>query len=251
MNETLKFTSGGNLGDFILALMGVKALCDKHNTKADIFLTSEPFWWYGLETTYNELVPIMKEQHYINSFVMGEAPNTGHVYDLNGFRNSPLLYSKIWSEIFSNLLQYERPKAGAWLSYHKDPSFSDKVIINRNTHNMLRVNPDFPYKKILDTYGDDNVLFVSSKKEDYDLFPFNFRIKFHQVSSLHEWFIILNSAKLFVGNLSAPGAIRTAFELDRINELSRIIDAFHWIGEEKYSDKVSWFYSASLNTIKI
>jgi hypothetical protein len=102
-------------------------------------------------------------------------------------------------------------------------------------------NPTFPYEFVLDSYGDNNVLFISSTEKDYDEFPYKDRIKFYKVTTLDEWFTAINSAGLVVANLSAPAVMAHAMDKPRIIELPIEPDAYHCIGEEQYSKNIHWF----------
>jgi ADP-heptose:LPS heptosyltransferase len=92
-------------------------------------------------------------------------------------------------------------------------------------------NPSFPYDSVLDEYGDENILFISSNINDYNEFSYNNRIKFYKVTTLDEWFTAINSASLVVANLSAPAVMAHALDKPRIIELPHTPDAYHCMGE--------------------
>lgn len=48
MGKTINILIGGKLGDFLIALQGVKGLCKSHNVKANIFLI-DIGWEFGFD----------------------------------------------------------------------------------------------------------------------------------------------------------------------------------------------------------
>jgi hypothetical protein len=93
------------------------------------------------------------------------------------------------------------------------------------------------------------VVFIGTEQKDYDLFPFKDQCEFYQIGDVHNWFTVINSAALYVGNLSGPSSIASALDKKRIIELPMTGDAYHWIGEEKYSDNIGWFVNPEINYI--
>lgn len=260
---------GGKLGDFLLALYGVKGYCEANNKKATIYMV-DIGWDFGITNTYEALKNIILGQTYINDFkilnkedyyldpIQTPIKNSPIViynkdilkegYIFNDYLNSPFLYKKCWPIIFSNLYKFEIKKPTTWIKYDQiDNKFKNKIIIHRK-YAPERFNNQFPYKLIINEYKD--VMFVSTSINDYEKFPYKNDIPFHQVTTIEEWFTIINSCSLFVGNLTAPIVIADSMEKLRIVELPLNEDLYHWVGAEQYSDTIKWFIDNQYHNLK-
>jgi hypothetical protein len=252
------FLMGGKLGDFLHAMFAVKHTCQSKDIKADVYMY-DVGWEFGIRNSWAELKPILESQSYIdNLYVLDKCEYKDKVLtvydeklleegytDLGQYINSPDLYKACWSEIYSRMFDFSIHDEYKWLTYDKiNPDLEGKVLIQRKDNVMI--NPLFPYEFILDEYGNENVLFISSNENDYDKFPYKDRIDFYKVTTLDEWLTAINSASLVVANLSAPAVMAHAMDKPRIIELSLTPDARHCIGEEQYSKNVHWFQNENL-----
>lgn len=251
---------GGKLGDFLHAMFAVKNICKNENKKANVYMY-DIGWELGIQTTYAELLPIMKTQEYINSFnilenyeidlVQTPENNTpvrvkddkllkeGFI-DLGHYIRSPWLYKVCWSELYSKTFNFPIKDEYAWIKYDKvNNDLIDKVLIHRR-HNPIRINHNFPYEKIIDQYK-DRLLFVSFSNEDYENFKYKEMIPFLKMNTLQDLFSSINSCSMIISNLSSPAVMANALDKLRIIELPNIIDAIHSIGEEKYSKNFYWY----------
>lgn len=271
--NTQNFTICGKLGDFMHMMFGMKHLCEKNNTKANIYLYHVTGGFeFGTETAYKELYDLVMSQPFVESFQMlhedeykivsaGSHSISGpiEVYHpklvsegythLEGFMRSPHLYKHCWSEIFALTFGFDLGGDYKWIEFDKiDPYFQDKVIINRR-YSHSRINNDFPYGDIFEAYK-GNVVFIGTEKKDHDLFPYKDECEFYQITDVNHWFTTINSAALYVGNLSGPSSIASALDRPRIIELPATGDAMHWMGEENYSKNIGWYVNANTNYIK-
>lgn len=75
MTKVLTFAHGGRCGDFIFALKTVKAICERENAKARIFLTDhhEPVGWS--KELARSLVPLADYQPFVESCRVGNPEN--------------------------------------------------------------------------------------------------------------------------------------------------------------------------------
>lgn len=264
--RTQNFTICGKLGDFTHMMFGVKSICERDSVKANLYLYHvDGGFELGTDTAYRELYQIVMDQPFVNSFQMltdyKVVPNSNvisgpiEVYNqklveegyihMEDFMRSPLLYQTCWSEIFSRLFNFEIKAPYRWLTFDKiDPYFSDKVVINRR-YSTSRINSQFPYEDIINAYK-GNLVFIGTEKKDYDIFPFKDSCDFYQITDVDNWFTVINSAALYVGNLSGPSSIASALDKPRIIELPHTGDAYHWIGEEKYSGNIGWYVTPGL-----
>jgi hypothetical protein len=259
------FLMGGKLGDFLHSIFAVKQICQHKNIKADIYMY-DIGWEFGIKNTYAELKPILEQQDYINSLNILQNYNLDPIQnpqqstpievkdekilaegyiDLGNYIRSPWLYRACWSDIYSRTFDFPINEEYQWIKYDKiNPDLKDKVLIQRKA-NVMR-NPAFPYEHIIDEYGTDNVLFVSSTEKDYNEFPYKDKIEFYKVITLDEWFTAINSASVVVANLSAPAVMAHAMDKQRIIELPIEPDAYHCMGEEQYSKNIHWFLNEKL-----
>lgn len=253
------FIMGGKLGDFLHAMFAVKQISEKNGIKANIYMY-DIGWEFGIENTHSELKPIMMTQDYVNSFeilydceidpiqtpeknssvrVKDKKLSSEGFIDLGGYLRSPWLYKACWSDIYSKTFGFEISGEYSWIKWNKtNPDLVYKVLIHRR-NNPVRMNPEFPYEKIVDYYSAEAV-FVSSSEKDYEAFPYK-QVPFLKLQTLDDWFTAVNSCQMVVCNLTGPAVISHAMDKTRIIELPNIIDSVHSIGEEKYSKNMHWF----------
>ena len=259
------FLMCGKLGDFLHAMFAVKHICQFKNIKADVYMY-DIGWEFGIENTYAELKPILEQQDYINSLnilleyeidpIQNPNQNTpirvknkkilqeGYT-DLGSYIRSPYLYRACWSDLYSKTFNFPINDEYKWITCDKiNPDLEGKVLIQRKA-NVMR-NPTFPYELILKEYREENTIFISSTENDYNEFPYKDRIDFYKVTTLNEWVTAINSASLVVANLSAPAVMAHAMDKPRIIELPYTVDAYHCMGEEKYSKNAYWFQNENL-----
>ena len=258
----------GKLGDFLHAMFAVKHICYNNNIKANVYIY-DIGWEFGINNTYNELLPIMLKQNYINSFNILESYEVepiqtqdynspirvhddkliseGYI-DLSGYIRSPLLYSACWSDLYSNTFNFKINPEYKWIDYDKiNPDLYGKILIQRKA-NVMR-NALFPYNDIINHYGKENIIFISSTEQDYNEFLYKDGIEFYKVTSLDEWFTAINSAALVIANLSAPAVMAHAMDKHRIIELPYTLDAVHCVGEEQYSKNIYWYLTETQNNL--
>jgi ADP-heptose:LPS heptosyltransferase len=240
------FSMAGKLGDFLHAMFAVKHISQHKNTKANVYMY-DIGWEFGINNTHAELKPILEQQDYINELHISDGPLKKSI-DLGGYINSPWLYQSCWSDIYSRTFNFPITGDYKWISWNKlNPELQGKVLIQRKANDMR--NNQFPYRDIIDHYGRENVVFISSSENDYNQFPFNNEIEFYKVTTLDEWFTTINSAGLVIANLSAPAVMASALDKPRIIELPDRGDRAHYIGEEKYSKNAYWFLTSQIHNI--
>lgn len=258
---------GGKLGDFLLGVYGAQLLCKSKNIKANIYMI-DIGWELGIETAYKDLHPIITSQPYINDFqILTEyyldpiqTPKQNSPiqifnkklieegYILDDYLRSPLLYKACWTDIYADMYGVLPLQNNVWLNFSKkDPKFENSVIIHRK-FSPERFSTEFPYKEIIDQY--DSVYFISANKNDYDQFPWKEGIEFIKIETLEQWFTVISSCSMYVGNLTAPVVMAQALDKMRIVELPFNEDAHHWIGEEKYSTNIKWFLNNNIHNLK-
>jgi hypothetical protein len=265
MNKNLII--GGKLGDFLLGVYGAKGLSERTGEKINIYMI-DIGWELGIENTYKGLYPVLMEQDYINDFqiltdydldpIQTPTKNSpikvynkklleeGYIVD--DYINSPLLYKKCWSDIYSHMFQFSINKPNSWIIFNKNSELTkNKVLIHRK-YSTERFNAEFPYEEIIERY-DGNVVFASTNINDYEQFPYKNKIPFLKVNTIEEWFTFINSCSMYVGNLTAPVVMAHAIDKLRIIELPNNLDAYHWMDETKYSNNIFWFLNKHTHTL--
>lgn len=243
----LNFICGGLLGDFIQCLFVVKNLCQIHNTKANLYITNNlsfggDTFMFNIEQTFNELYPIIKQQTYIHDFRIytESGQNPTNLINLNLFRQSPKLFHNCWSDILQSTFNFQTQSPYQWVSITDViPDYANKVIIHRS---MKRHNLQFPWKQIISQYGND-LIFITNNVNEYINFQHKNDVKHIYVENLFEFYKIINSCRFFIGNQSCPFAIASSLDKLRCVELDTGADRFSYIGEEKYTTKINWFYT--------
>lgn len=245
--DTINFLHSGKLGDFIHSMFAIKNICRKFNSIANIFIRPGD-WSTDLDTTYQELYPIIVSQKYVNSFsiLLHNNLNKNCKYiDLDFFRQSQNLYKNSWTDMF--LIDYDLQfKDYKWIDFHEtDRYFMNRIVINRKISDPNMINGNFPYQDIINNY-DIKPIFISSKynTQEYDSFPLKDQCEHIIMNTIKDFFIAINSCKVFIGNLSGPLAIACSLDSNRIAELGETFDYSHYLTENKYSNNISWFLNS-------
>jgi hypothetical protein len=245
--KTINFLHSGKLGDFVHAMFAIKNICYKYNAIANIFIRPGD-WTTDVYTTHKELYPIVSSQKYVNSFSIldhQDLNKDAEYINLDFFRESKNLYKNSWTDMF--LLDYDLVfKDYRWIDFDEtDRYFTNRIIINRKTSDLNIINHNFPYQQIIDNY-DTKPIFISSQnqQQDYYNFPFKDQCEHVIMNNIKDFFVAINSCKVFIGNLSGPLAIACSIDKHRIAELSNTFDHGHYISETKYSNNISWFLNS-------
>ena len=239
----LNFICGGKTGDFIHCMMVIKLLCEKNNKKANLYITNDikyggAYFTFGVEKTFDDLKVLVNSQDYINSFyILKNDISHLNPINLNIHRGSNLLYKDCWINILLDMWNLEY-KEGLWLKFNKKNEYSDKIIIHRSTQRHSNI---FPWEKIT---KNNECLFITNPESiiEYETFPFRNNVKLHVCNSFSEMVEIINSCKIFIGNMSTPLALAHNLQIPHLAELIHLDDV-HYIGDEKYLN--NFFYIKS------
>jgi hypothetical protein len=236
-----KILSGGKLGDFIHTLCVCKYIYDTIGSKLDLYIANiGDNFEKPLEFTYNDLLPILNEQEWVNSFNIYN--NEEIKVNLSEFRNSSLLYKENWSVILFEKFLFGNtiPKNYKWISIkEKDDSLCDTVLINRAPRYELSDNSRNVYINEIEKSKD--CAFICFEDHQYESFPLKDRVRKLKCDSLYDFFVKLNSCKLYMGTLSGPTAFATALDIPRNVELPDTLDRAHYLGYENFSDNFKSF----------
>jgi hypothetical protein len=242
-NNFINYLVGGRLGDFFQTLYVIKQKYKQTGKKGNVYITDK---WeeYGgdvfrepLTKTYNELLPLIYEQEYINNFEIFNYQIDDFI-NLNDWRskdnlivdNFPWikLFNKVYLSDFNDLT-YE-----PWIKTSKNNhGFNDLVVIHRAPYRTTdKINWEFLLKN-------NNCIFVGFDWAQYLKFPYKHLVGFHKIETISELCSILNTCKFYVGNQTGPTSIAHSMDIPRLIELCDE-DAMHYVGEEIYLPKLNW-----------
>lgn len=241
MESTIKYLAQGQLGDLIHSICVCKKIFENTGKKADIFISDKHFnFLYGIQITYSELKPVLLMQNWVNSVSIhkGELIDI----DLTDYRINEKLFKTNWLELhFSTHLPNEIvPKEYSWIEMPINEEFSNCLIINRS------LKPSYMSKEVQDRYRSvlekhEKKYFICTDKRQYDIFPLKGMCKLVKVKNLYDFFVTINSCKLYLGNQSAPTAMAVAMNVPRIVELRNNHDGYHYINDVNYYSKYEYF----------
>ena len=241
---------GGKLGDFIHCMYVPFYLYKTTGMRSNIFICdsgnsyfNNANFEFGLQNTFRELIPIVMQQEYVKSFNIW----SGEKNDINTikFRDSEFLYKTCWTEILTNTFfgVSQKPLHGAWMRYDKsETQKKSTLLISRKVKNPMTSKLVDAYEKEIKKY--ENAIYLGTP-ENYDQFPLKHLCQNQNPQTLSDWFFSMNSAEAFLANQSGPGAMACALNVPRVIELlpkATHLDDIHYIGEAKYSDKISFIY---------
>ena len=219
--KPIVYINGGLLGDFIQSL---SVICEKFyetgGRKGILYISNNvgDHFRNGLENTYNDIYPVITSQKYIQEFKIYN--NEPYDIDLSIWRKSNLVHKTNWYNIYNKIYNVSWGKH-KWLETPCDDKWKDIIVINTVNYRF----PDIDFNKLNELHS-DNVIFISSSKDQHDFFENKTQIdvQYYQVNNFLELVEIINSCKVFIGSLSAPLTIAHALHKERICGLSNHTD---------------------------
>lgn len=256
----INFITGGAIGDVIHQLYIVKNLCEINNDKANLFLVDSSYqiehcidYHTSLEKTYKDLYNLIIHQKYINCFRILPKTDVGHFLKKTDFINLAkwrVAKYENWSNLLSKEYNFKIPEEYPWIFLNKKiENLSNTNVIHRSTR---RHNNEFDWNKCIESFSGDTIFISSNEQEYVDFCRVNSTIPFYKYEDIYDLALILNSCKLFIGNQSSPFALANGLDILRVCELYYNSYEFY-IGEEKYSENISWFFqdSSKYNSSKV
>jgi hypothetical protein len=228
---SIRYISGGLLGDFIHQLSIINEIFLKTNKKGILFIANiGDNFRNGLEKTYNDLYEIIALQEYITEFKIYN--NEEYDIDLSKWR----YYQSIDNiyNIFKILYDIEWAKH-KWLNnIPKNLEWENKIIINTVNYRFPDVNF---FEKIKDK-DKSNYVYVSIFKYEYEYFTdkTNIVVDYYSPKSLMELCVILNSCKQVIGSLSGVLSIATAVHSNCVYGIDSSCSYLYFL---KNMDKIS------------
>lgn len=246
-NKTINILIGGKLGDFIHSLVIPEYLFRKDGILSNIYICNhaQEVFASGLENSYNELLPIVINQPYVNSFHIyrKQQDSVTFDYDLTTFRKSEKLYTTSWNEFY--LWEYvdasiKIPFNHSWLTTEENEQYKDLLLINRNFLPMINDNANKFYENYIDGY-EGKAYYVCSYLEQYEQFPLKNKVPLIYLPKLKDMVNAIGSCKHFLGNLTATAAIATATNRNRTIEIFSDPIGEKYIHEMKNYDNLICF----------
>lgn len=194
-----RYLSGGRLGDFIQQLSIVYEKYLENKVQAIIYISEHgDIFRFGIEKAYHDLYPIISTQSYILEFKI----HNNEPYDVNlcEWRNEHC--HQLFTDIIYNIYNVNWAKHRWIHNIPTDEKWADYVIINTT---KLRFPSTINWNEFLLEHEKKTCLFVSLGEEEHKYFTEKcFDINYYKPKSLLEFYIIINSCKLFVGSFSSP-----------------------------------------------
>lgn len=219
-NETVSFLHSGHLGDIIYSLPVIKEISknrrtilyieankkiinnqDKNHPFGDLFLTTE---------SVNKIIPLLKQQDYINNvFIYNQEPID---VDLNFFRELGINFNTDSPRWYFHLTGIHCNLNKPYLFVGKNINFKNKIIIVRSS----RRQNNFIEYNFLNNYKD--ILFLGLKEEFQLLKKDLPLLEYYETQNFLELAEIINSCKIFIGNISFGYSIAEALKVPRLLE---------------------------------
>ena len=206
--QPINYLNGGKLGDFIHLLYVVKGNYIKTGAKGNVYITNDikfggDLFSCPIEQTYRELYDLVCYQDYIEKF---EIYNGQHIdISLNMWRFIPeLINTSPWLKFLSRIYNIEL-SLNSWVTLpsNLDDKYENTILIHRSLrveHQILNKNFINFLEKII---TNNNCLFITCNKQEYDSFPLKHLITLELKSNLSEMYAAINSCKFFIGNQSS------------------------------------------------
>lgn len=203
-NNTIRYVSGGRLGDFIFQLSIINEIYLLTGKKGILYIANiGDHFIFPLTQTYNELNNIVTKQVYIESFSI----YNHHLYDLNlsSWRGT-MDYNHSWKTIFESA--YHFPWGNhQWLYLNKNEKYKDLILVFSS---QQRVNKTFNYNEL--NKFNKKIYFVTMSQTEYNDFMKKKKLNYELMlfNNLEEFWIAINSCYLFVTNQSSPACVAMA-----------------------------------------
>lgn len=212
---------GGKLGDFIHSLVIPKYIYDTTGAKSNIYICdhAQEVFASGLENSYNELLPLVSNQCYVNEFLIY---NNQHIdIDLTQFRKQENLYTTSWNEFY--LWNYispniEIPFNYSWIDVERDDNFAELLLINRNMLPYGNDSAELFYRNYIKGYKGKSY-FVCAWEAQYENFPLKDMVPMMHIQDLKDMVTAIASCKHFIGNYTATFAIASSLNKNRTVEV--------------------------------
>lgn len=218
--ESLSFLHSGHLGDIINSLPLIKEI--SKTKKCNLYIQvnkkiknnldkKHPFGDFYLTTdAVKKIIPLLKKQEYLESVSIYE--NTLIDIDLNFFRELGFNFNIDSIRWYFHLTGIHCDLTEPYIFTEKKKDYYNKIVILRS---LRRQNKLINYN-FLNCYK--NILFVGLEDEYLDLKKKLPLLNYYNPRDFLELAQIINSCKLFIGNLSFGYSLAEAVKVPRLLE---------------------------------
>lgn len=235
------YVSGGKLGDFIHSLYVIMVNYTITGKKGILYIsdTLQPSDSFpkGAKQVHSELKKLLLSQEYIEDCLFDDSSIPKDFVHLGKWRFSPMLYLTNWCNLLSGVYEIpEIPKP--WLK--TDSPKTDRILIHHRIPSPGRETTSFPWKDIV---AKNSCIFITCDRNEYDAFPHKDKVSLKLCQDLDELIREISSAKIFVGNQTAPLAIACALHIPILADLLRgTLDSSHYKDEAKNNPNFFWIW---------
>jgi hypothetical protein len=226
--KPIRYSGGGQLGDFIHQLSVINEIFMKTGRRGKLYICNTPGHEFrlGLERVYTETYPIVSIQPYILSYEIHRDEEVD--IDLSSWRKNQL-YKSNWESIFKNAYDIPWGKT-AWITgIPPDMAYKDTVIV---AHSVRRWDSRIDYSSIFSYMKTKNlriVFAVLGELSEYSVFHQRSGVELEciQFADIYSFVSAVAGCRLFVGNLSFPLTIAHALHKEKLCILSNGPDDIH------------------------
>ena len=204
--DEISFLHSGHLGDIINSLPSIKEIAKNKKCKLFIKIQGD----YLSESSVKKLIPLLEKQDYIEKVKIFK--NEDIDIDLNLFRELPINLNLDSVRWYFHITGVHGDMDSKYLNNIDKHPIKDKIVIVRS---LSRKNYLINYN-FLQKYN--NVLFIGLKNEYEDLKKEIPNLEFYDCKDFLEMAQIINSGKVFIGNLSFGYTLAEALKKPRLLE---------------------------------
>ena len=217
--KTINFLHSGHLGDLIYALPVIKELSKDHkcyfyiqaNKKIPVNYFKHPAGGVYINDRMLDLfLPLMKEQKFIHKVEKYNNQNIDIDFDI--FRTLPINICFNSPRWYFQITGIQIDLSQPYLEVSSHEKIKNKIVI----HRTFRHRNQFINYKFLKNYND--VLFLGLPNEYEDLKKEISNLQFYDCRDFLEMAEIINSSKIFIGNLSLGYTIAEGLKKPRLLE---------------------------------
>ena len=248
--KKLNFVHSGHLGDIIYSLPLIKELAKKYSCNYYLRINKKlPYYHPGhpagnillTKKSAEMLLPLLTKQKFINEVKIFNNENID--IDLDLFRDIPInlnFHSIRW---YSHITGTNLDMNESYLDVGANNDFKGKIVIVRT---QRYTSPYINYK-FLNNFK--NLLHVGLKSEYEELKKEITNLEFYDCKDFLEMAEIVNSAKLFVGNLNFVYSLSEALKTPRLLEASTDFPVVFPLGEKAFDSYHQVHFEKFFNTL--
>ena len=204
--EEITFLHSGHLGDIINSLPSIKEIAK--NKICRLFIKVQE--GYLLEPSIKKLLPLLEKQDYIKEVKIYKNENID--VDLNLFRDFPISLNLDSVRWYFHITGIHGDMNNKYLHNIEEHNLKKKIVIIRS---ISRKNYLINYS-FLKKYNE--VIFIGLKNEYEDLKKEIPNLDFYECKDFLEMAEIINSCKIFIGNLSFGYTLAEGLKKPRLLE---------------------------------